>query len=434
MMDVDGEQTMHPRREGTQGGTLCMHPSRSRGFVDPWLLVGVCILAYVCTQLALPHLKSYFAGQDAEAFAAAEQTNSIRAYRSYLNGYPNGIGAQRAIAALESLAFAEATDSHTIDAYREYLHNFPSGAHAEMAIAALESLAFAGALDKHTVDAFREYLRDFPSGEHAEMAEAAIEDLSFEGARQENSIKAYESFIAEHPRSRYRRKAKDLLETAHFDQVRSKGTIQAVNRYLEAYPRGRHAPAAKELLGDYALRDALQASREKWADETARRLSLLKKYRPRAIHDFYRECRHPPIYVSNDSGIEGLLEKAGFLPVKKKPGFAVYECLSSTRTEQGRRSSYSSFGVGSGSEYRHGVKAWAKMTIKDFNGRDVFTLSGYHMEEAPSSLTVWTRNGVPVSSSPSQGDIRSDAVSKARASMERDLKRALKRHFPGIQP
>jgi len=95
------------------------------------------------------------ARQEAAAWQAAAQTNTIPSYEGYLSKYPTGKNAseaqtridrlraeeaQRQASAADEAAWNAANATGTADAYQQYLTSFPQGAHVPEAIAKLEEL------------------------------------------------------------------------------------------------------------------------------------------------------------------------------------------------------------------------------------------------------------------------------------------------------
>ena len=95
------------------------------------------------------------ARQEAAAWKAAAETNTIPSYEGYLSKYPTGKNAPEAQTRIERLraeaarqqasaadeaAWTAAKATGTADAYQQYLTSFPQGAHVPEAIAKLEEL------------------------------------------------------------------------------------------------------------------------------------------------------------------------------------------------------------------------------------------------------------------------------------------------------
>ncbi len=95
------------------------------------------------------------ARQEAAAWKAAAETNTIPSYEGYLTKYPAGKNASEAqtridrlraeearqqAAAADEAAWQAAAATDTADAYQQYLTSFPQGAHVPEAIAKLEEL------------------------------------------------------------------------------------------------------------------------------------------------------------------------------------------------------------------------------------------------------------------------------------------------------
>jgi len=75
-------------------------------------------------------------------YKKAKQTNTIEAYRQFLQQYPTGEYSQEIKTTLERLEYTKATTTHTITAYKHYLQNYPEGKFFHEAKSELEKLEF----------------------------------------------------------------------------------------------------------------------------------------------------------------------------------------------------------------------------------------------------------------------------------------------------
>ena len=153
--------------------------------------IGVIVLA-LAIWLVPPMLKD----NDKIAYDIAKTTNTIRAFKSYIDEFPQGkyvVEANgfiedlelAAYEAAESEAWATAQSEDDITAYKIYLRDFPEGSNntaAEMRIVELstaeeEDKAFQRATDANNVNAYLHYLGEYPDGRHVEEAKTGIKAL-----------------------------------------------------------------------------------------------------------------------------------------------------------------------------------------------------------------------------------------------------------------
>ncbi len=113
---------------------------------------GLVLLAETATDQPPGDGKNELVAPDRAAWAEAAATDSVDAYRSYLDSYPTGLYSAAAAARLSQLgdggadasgdrdAWAEAAAVNSRDAYESYLTRFPKGAYAEAAQRRLDEL------------------------------------------------------------------------------------------------------------------------------------------------------------------------------------------------------------------------------------------------------------------------------------------------------
>ena len=125
---------------------------------------------------------------DAQAWQAAEASDSLDSYERYVNQFANGVHASQAqqrIASLkESSEWNAMASSNSKRDYESYLSRYPDGPHSAAARANLERLAATDqsswqvAKSSDTIEAYRQYLSEsHESGTHLEEAAARISAL-----------------------------------------------------------------------------------------------------------------------------------------------------------------------------------------------------------------------------------------------------------------
>ena len=248
---------------------------------------------------------------DDAAFAQAQSSGTVDAYRRYLIAYPNGLHvteareresalrakAERAKKEAEArkrraddAAFARAKSVGTAEAYRGYVRAYPGGLHVtearerESALRAkaeraeaerakkeaearkrrADDAAFARAKSAGTVEAYRGYVRAYPSGLH--VAEA----------RERESALRSKAKRAEAERAKKEAEArKRRADDAAFARAKSAGTVEAYRRYLLAYPSGLHVAEARER--ESALRTKAKRTKAKRAEAKRAEAERAKK-------------------------------------------------------------------------------------------------------------------------------------------------------------
>lgn len=142
---------------------------------------------------------------DNEAWATAQEADTVRGYEDYLEAWPEGLHADAARARIAEIKAAEdarqraareaaeaearawetAARENTVESYQTYLEAYPAAENSEEArnrIAALQAAAadeaaWASAKAANRAAAYEQYLNAFPQGKYAAEAIAAIERL-----------------------------------------------------------------------------------------------------------------------------------------------------------------------------------------------------------------------------------------------------------------
>ncbi|MEP4052593.1 MAG: SUMF1/EgtB/PvdO family nonheme iron enzyme [Litorimonas sp.] len=142
---------------------------------------------------------------DEEAWSLADERNTVQGYEDYLASWPEGLHATEArdriakikaeeearrknaqeAARQEAAAWKAAAEANTIPSYEGYLSKFPSGKNAGEAQSRIDRLrasaadegAWTAAKAVDTADAYQQYLTSFPQGAHVAEAIARIEEL-----------------------------------------------------------------------------------------------------------------------------------------------------------------------------------------------------------------------------------------------------------------
>lgn len=148
----------------------------------------------------------------------------------------------------EAIAYAAAVEQDTLEAYRSFIEQFPDGEYAPRAqnrINEFDEDAWQRALSLNDREAYEDYLETFPNGLHAAEARAILERLDREAEERDRAAAAAAA-----------------RERALWQEAREKRTIEAVDAYLNPFPAGRFSTEARALRAELA---AIEADKEAWA-------------------------------------------------------------------------------------------------------------------------------------------------------------------------
>jgi len=133
-----------------------------------------------------------------EAWRQAQGADTIAAYRSYLNDYPNGANAAEArqrirVIEVDDQAWQQAQARDTIPAYRDYLNEFGNPRHRQAALGRIDAIradnaAWQDAQAADNVQGYRRYLQAYPNGRNAAEARQRLTELQGNGGNAGGSI------------------------------------------------------------------------------------------------------------------------------------------------------------------------------------------------------------------------------------------------------
>ncbi len=201
-------------------------------------------------------------------------------FEGYLSQYSDGTHAdeahsrRQALIAADDAAYARAQSTGTVVAYREYLQSYPAGGHVDEARSrqqeALDDEAYARA---RSVASLEEYLQGHPAGRHADKARsrrqaliaaaeakakrlAAAREL-WESVKDSQNPADFEGYLTQYPDGTHadeaRSRQQQALDDEAYARARSAGTVAAYGEYLQSYPAGRHAAEARRLQTEVRL-------------------------------------------------------------------------------------------------------------------------------------------------------------------------------------
>lgn len=188
------------------------------------------------------------------AFSSANKSNTIPAWRAFIDKNPNDDNRESALESLAVLEFEQAQKIHTVVAYKRFLDEFPDSSKAGAARALLEGLRFNTAQTKGTAQALRQFLRDHPDGAHAADADALLHKAELKeltGLEDADSLRA---IAAAHPDDARGSQAGAQLDEKAFAAAR---TVADWFAYLRDYPAGAHRDEVRVKLLDAQLQGLL---------------------------------------------------------------------------------------------------------------------------------------------------------------------------------
>lgn len=112
-------------------------------------------------------------------FEPYRQKNSIEAYRTFIQKYPDNIFIPLAKGTIEDLEFAPYEQQNSIAGYREFIKAFPANRNSVRAVEKIDQLEFSRIEDMDTAAAYREFIRKNPHSNYTMLAQQRLQELEF---------------------------------------------------------------------------------------------------------------------------------------------------------------------------------------------------------------------------------------------------------------
>jgi len=197
------------------------------------------------------------------AWTAALTENTPRAFRLFLEDFPDSDRRDEAQARLAALRYNIAEKAGGEESLSSFLEDEPGGPLASNARSQLADIEYAAATKAHGPGPIELYLARYPAGPHLEEAQALEDERAFEAAAAKGSLGLI-AYVAGHPQGRHRAEAEGrilsarveaLIEEERFDEAQGvlKGTVVVPDR-----PRLLEALEAARRRAKLAAMDAVE--------------------------------------------------------------------------------------------------------------------------------------------------------------------------------
>ncbi|KUF12752.1 peptidoglycan-binding domain-containing protein [Pseudoponticoccus marisrubri] len=196
---------------------------------------------------------------DETAWRLAQQADSAEGYRTYLDGFPEGLHAaaarQRLKAIEEEPYYAERRAEEAMELSRDARREIQR----DLSILGYDTRGIDGIFGPGTRGAIRQWQETANEEPSSYLDSAQIARLDAQAARRAAELEE---------EARQRQEEQERADRAFWREVESSGDEASVRAYLERYPEGLFADRARELLRGIEQRRAQQAAtqdRRQWA-------------------------------------------------------------------------------------------------------------------------------------------------------------------------
>jgi len=227
---------------------------------------------------------------DNKAWDEAISSDSLTAYQSYVDNYPDGIHYQEALDKIDRiLSEVKMEDEEELwnmaervkakSAYQKYLSEYPEGRFSNQARSAIsdieenqENQVWRQTLRSNTRLAYQDYLRKYPNGIYSDEANQSISDIDNKliesrwAKVDKERVSDLEEFMSQNPGSKFESEAKSLLDglqsknktpTAQTDlkadskdwgNMRNSTNPQDLISFINKYPDSQYLAEARNRL------------------------------------------------------------------------------------------------------------------------------------------------------------------------------------------
>ncbi len=131
----------------------------------------------------------------------AQNIDTVKAYSTFLETYPQGNYRDKAAARLEEVRYRQVRISDKIKHYKDFIKDFPKSRFNRSLLLRIEEKRFKKAVLSNSEKALRQFMQDFPKSKKLKDAEAKLSEIYFRRAANLNTDAAYIDFLLKSPSS-----------------------------------------------------------------------------------------------------------------------------------------------------------------------------------------------------------------------------------------
>lgn len=159
--------------------------------------------------------------------------------------------------------YNEAMQLNTVAAYESYNNRFPQSPFVGQSSLQIELLDWDSAQKDNSYQAYQEFLQVHPSSKFDNEAKARYERRLFETLTIDNSLKSYKYFVENYPASPYRKDAEDSV----FSKMTAAGMVSDYATFIRENPTNRNVDKGWESLYNLYNADGSEATLRKFKEE-----------------------------------------------------------------------------------------------------------------------------------------------------------------------
>ncbi len=185
------------------------------------------------------------AGCPSAAYRRAAGLDSADGWRAFLASHDGRAGeVEYARERLEALTWAAALAENTPRAYRLFLEDFPESDHGDEAQGRLATLRYQVAQRSAGQESLTSFLEDEPAGPLAANARSQLADIEYAAAVKAAGPGPLELYLARYPAGPHLEEAQALEDERAYEDAAAKGSLGLIG-YVANHAQGRHRAAAE---------------------------------------------------------------------------------------------------------------------------------------------------------------------------------------------
>lgn len=179
-----------------------------------------------------------------DAYAAAEQTNTLESYQHFIDNFNDKTFLEQAVNFRNQKAYVRALSVKTPQALDEFVKKYPEAAEAKEAKERYEKMLYEQTTADQTYQSYKKYLVTYPTGAYTEEAKKLYNEKLLEYYVNKNDLAAYIEFektYKNHP-------AYNAIQDSIYKLATRAGTIEAFKNFVTNYTQNRNHRDAWEQL------------------------------------------------------------------------------------------------------------------------------------------------------------------------------------------
>lgn len=156
------------------------------------------------------------------AYKNTKATNTIQAYKEFVNEYPDSEYTSEAKLSLARLEWENTRRNNTIEGYRRFINKYPKSAFASDANDKIIKSKWAQTKKKNRGYAYNIFIKEYPNSVFAREAKEKLIKLDWEDAVQTDTLPGYFKFLSKYPTGLYSAECNAKIKNLNKEAIKNK--------------------------------------------------------------------------------------------------------------------------------------------------------------------------------------------------------------------